>query len=319
MPEQTQSNIEQTPLVHQPAPAVANPPPQSTNPPPKPPQNGNRDSDSEGDEPEVARDVAIGGMGAIVGGVVVGTTMMKLGTASGSNSDDAAKELEALKGDMVEVPALKFAKVGEVKKDTLKKAITDAINDAKGTNNAGAASGGNSDVAAKELQALKGDMVKVPALKFAEVGQVNKDTLKAAITNAIENAKSAVDNTAAASANSVTDLQSKVEAAKKRLAEITTKEEQFKQQKLPSTANIAMAEKLETRISHAKQFATKNAEEEKKLANNLTMQKHVLDTFNEVEEQMLNKKAQYFEIRKELANERTLKEELKEVLKTLAS
>jgi len=131
MPEQTQSNIEQTPLVHQPAPAVANPPPQSTT--PKPTQrNGDRDSDSEGDEPEVARDVAIGGMGAIVGGVVVGATMMKLGThnagaASGGNSDAAAKELQALKGEMLKVSELNFADVGQVNKDTLKKAITHAI------------------------------------------------------------------------------------------------------------------------------------------------------------------------------------------------
>jgi len=137
MPEQTQSNIDQTQLVHQPAPTVANPPPKSTSPKP-PQQNGDRDSDSEDDEPKVARDVAIGGMGAIVGGVVVGATMMKLTVNnSGVASDDAAKELEELKQKMKDISSVLQLGDGEVNKDTLEAAISNAIKNAENADNTG--------------------------------------------------------------------------------------------------------------------------------------------------------------------------------------
>jgi len=341
MPEQTQSNIDQTQLVHQPAPTVANPPPKSTSPKP-PQQNGDRDSDSEDDEPKVARDVAIGGMGAIVGGVVVGATMMKLTVNnSGVASDDAAKELEELKQKMKDISSVLQLGDGEVNKDTLEAAISKAIGDAKGTNNAGAVSGGNSDVAAKELQALKGDMVGVSALKFANVGQVNKDSLKKAISEAIKNAKGTHNAGAVSGGNSdaaANELQGaqqtgKIDVDKARLKLTLWEVKDFVQDAKNSLDKInaletelkdTVAQMVKNKKSNAEYSDSLILERDAKIATAKTEHetcKTALDNEHTALEKMRVEKR---EIRDELdycklhlESEKKQKETLKEVLKTL--
>jgi len=79
----------------------------------------------EGDS-QVARALATGGLGAVVGGVAVGVTMMKLGANNSSDVD--AQELDALKNVLLEMSVLELSEVNE---DTLRAAIAKAIDDAK--------------------------------------------------------------------------------------------------------------------------------------------------------------------------------------------